>query len=54
MPTDLPRLVTRILAGGVGGVGIFALWASFYIPVYGAKAFLMLAMATGLSLVFDR
>ncbi|MGH7053624.1 MAG: hypothetical protein ACREFA_07390 [Stellaceae bacterium] len=54
MATNLPRLVTRILAGGIGGVGIFALWASFYIPVYGAKAFLMLAAAAGITLAFDR
>ena len=45
------RLGSHVLAGILGGPGIFYLWESFYVPPLALKAFLFLAAATTINLL---
>ncbi len=46
------RLFATVLAAVCGGVGVFLVWASFYIPEFGAPAVVLLG--TALALVAGR
>ncbi len=45
------RLVSRAVSVSLGSFGVFCLWASFYRPHFGLEAFLLLSMATAMTLV---
>ncbi len=44
------RLVSRAVSVSLGSFGVFCLWASFYTPHFGLEAFLLLSMATAMTL----
>ena len=49
MSGDTMRLGGQALAAILGGPGIFFLWCSFYEPIYGVKALILLGAATAIS-----
>ncbi len=44
------RLGGQALAAVLGGPGIFYLWCSFYEPIFGVKALILLGAATAISI----
>jgi len=49
MSEDSVRIGGQALAAILGGPGVFYLWCSFYEPLFGLKALIMLGAATAIS-----
>jgi hypothetical protein len=49
MSEDSMRIGGQAMAAILGGAGMFYLWCSFYEPVFGLKALIMLGAATAIS-----
>jgi hypothetical protein len=53
MSGDSLRVGGQTLSAIFGGTGIFYLWCSFYVPIFGLKAFIMLGAATAILFLLD-
>ena len=51
MSGDSMRLGGQAMSAILGGTGIFYLWCSFYVPVFGFKAAVLLGAATAITLL---
>lgn len=49
----LSKLALRLIALSLGGMGIFSLWASFYVPEVGIFTILCLSTASVITLMVE-
>ena len=49
MSEDSLRIGSQTMSAMFGGTGIFYLWCSFYVPVLGFKALILLGAATAIT-----
>ena len=53
MSGDSMRIGGQTLSAILGGTGIFYLWCSFYVPIFGLKAFIFLGAATAVTFLLN-